>query len=68
MTIAPLIIGEGRPAIACLRPPRWATAFVRRYRVFRMGGDVLFDCDLKAESPTEDGPTVSAQPAVARVI
>jgi hypothetical protein len=33
-----------------------------------MGGDVLFDCDLKAESPTEDGPTVNAQPAVTRVI
>lgn len=46
VAIAPLIIGDGRPAIRlssrtilddCQRP---------RYRVFRMGGDVLFDCDL----------------------
>lgn len=46
VAIAPLIIGDGRPAIRlssraglddCPRP---------RYRVFRMGGDVLFDCEL----------------------
>jgi diaminohydroxyphosphoribosylaminopyrimidine deaminase/5-amino-6-(5-phosphoribosylamino)uracil reductase len=51
MAIAPLIIGDGRPAIRlparalrdCRRPP---------YRVFRMGGDVLFDCDL---TPPGDG-------------
>jgi riboflavin-specific deaminase-like protein len=46
MAVAPLIVGSGRPAIRlepkdllrdCQRPV---------YRVFRMGGDVLFDCDL----------------------
>ena len=46
MAVAPLIVGSGRPAIRlepkdllrdCQRPA---------YRVFRMGGDVLFDCDL----------------------
>jgi riboflavin-specific deaminase-like protein len=68
MAIAPLIIGDGRPAIRlparevlgdCQRP---------RYRVFRMGGDVLFDCDLRAhESEIGDQPPDSA-PAVTRVI
>ena len=47
MAVAPLIVGSGRPAIRLEpRATDRATASVRRYRVFRMGGDVLFDCDL----------------------
>jgi len=44
---APLIIGNGRPAIRL--PARDALSECRRprYRVFRMGGDVFFDCDLR---------------------
>jgi diaminohydroxyphosphoribosylaminopyrimidine deaminase / 5-amino-6-(5-phosphoribosylamino)uracil reductase len=67
MAIAPLIIGDGRPAIRlparevlgdCQRP---------RYRVFRMGGDVLFDCDLRAhENEAGDQPPDTAP--VTRVI
>lgn len=48
VTVAPMFIGGGRPAFRlpaanllrdCARPG---------YRVFRMGGDVLFDCDLRS--------------------
>ena len=48
MAIAPLIIGDGRPAIRL--PPRATLSDCHRprYRVFRMGGDVLFDCDLRS--------------------
>jgi diaminohydroxyphosphoribosylaminopyrimidine deaminase / 5-amino-6-(5-phosphoribosylamino)uracil reductase len=65
MAIAPLIIGDGIPAIRvsarsnlrdCLRP---------QYRVFRMGGDVLFDCELTSTERRDD-PTSS--PLVSRVI
>ncbi len=65
MAIAPLLIGDGRPAIRlparaalrdCLRP---------RYRVFRMGGDVLFDCDLTEDAGTTAG--VSDRP-ITRII
>jgi diaminohydroxyphosphoribosylaminopyrimidine deaminase / 5-amino-6-(5-phosphoribosylamino)uracil reductase len=56
MAIAPLIIGDGRPAIRL--PPRAALRDCHRprYRVFRMGGDVLFDCELRTSSDP-DGPT-----------
>jgi diaminohydroxyphosphoribosylaminopyrimidine deaminase/5-amino-6-(5-phosphoribosylamino)uracil reductase len=51
VAIAPLIIGNGRPAIRL--PPRATLSDCRRpsYRVFRMGGDVFFDCELKAPGP-----------------
>jgi riboflavin-specific deaminase-like protein len=66
MAFAPLIIGGGRPAIRvparanlrdCLRP---------RYRVFRMGGDVLFDCELTTDEPHDDARPET--PLVSRVI
>jgi diaminohydroxyphosphoribosylaminopyrimidine deaminase/5-amino-6-(5-phosphoribosylamino)uracil reductase len=64
MAIAPLIIGDGRPAIRL--PARAALRDCRRpqYRVFRMGGDVLFDCDLTtsgydAEESEADAPLIT---------
>ena len=64
IAVAPLLIGDGRPAIRlapqenlrdCLRPA---------HRVFRMGGDVLFDCDLRAQA--SEG--ASGPPRVSRII
>ena len=48
IAIAPLVIGTGRPGIRL--PARGAIADALRpaHRVFTMGGDVLFDCDLRA--------------------
>lgn len=67
VAIAPLIIGTGRPAIRL--PPRSALSECRRprYRVFRMGGDVFFDCDLRdlGEGPEEGA---EEQPLVGRII
>ncbi len=63
IAIAPLLIGDGRPAIRMA--PRMALSDCHRprYRVFRMGADVLFDCDLTADS---DQP--APDPAITRVI
>jgi riboflavin-specific deaminase-like protein len=48
LAVAPVLIGGGRPAIR-LRPPLELRDCQRpAYRVYRMGGDVLFDCDLRA--------------------
>jgi riboflavin-specific deaminase-like protein len=57
MAVAPLIVGSGKPAIRL--EPKDALSDCQRpaYRVFRMGGDVLFDCDLTGppRTPPPDG-------------
>jgi diaminohydroxyphosphoribosylaminopyrimidine deaminase/5-amino-6-(5-phosphoribosylamino)uracil reductase len=68
LAIAPVIIGDGRPAIRL--PPYAALAECQRplYRVFRMGGDVLFDCVLGSHGDHGDGERASAIPPVKRII
>jgi diaminohydroxyphosphoribosylaminopyrimidine deaminase / 5-amino-6-(5-phosphoribosylamino)uracil reductase len=62
IAIAPLLIGDGRPAIRL--SPRSALSDCQRprYRVFRMGNDVLFDCELGADANGE------AKAGITRVI
>jgi riboflavin-specific deaminase-like protein len=57
VAIAPLIIGEGRPGIRLAPPATLGDCRRPRCRVFRMGADVLFDCDLRAGAGA--GPTRS---------
>ena len=66
IAIAPLLIGDGRPAIRLA--PRLALSDCHRprYRVYRMGADVLFDCDLRSDAD-EPGPHQSVAPII-RVI
>ena len=64
IAIAPLLIGDGRPAIRLSPRSALSDCHRPRYRVFRMGADVLFDCDLGADA---DSPG-AAQPAITRVI
>jgi riboflavin-specific deaminase-like protein len=54
IAIAPVIIGNGRPSVRL--PAREALRDCARpaYRVFRMGGDVLFDCNLRIPAPSGD--------------
>ena len=46
ITVAPVFIGDGRPAIRLSPPNRLRDCLRPSCRVFRMGDDVLFDCDL----------------------
>lgn len=68
MAVAPLIIGDGRPAIRLQQPPA-ALGDCHRpsYRVFRMGGDILFDCDLRS-APTDDDAAATIDPPLSRII
>ena len=46
IAIAPLLIGDGRPAIRLPARTTLSDCHRPRYRVFRMGADVLFDCEI----------------------
>jgi diaminohydroxyphosphoribosylaminopyrimidine deaminase / 5-amino-6-(5-phosphoribosylamino)uracil reductase len=50
VAIAPLIIGDGRPAIRLAPQQKLRDCRRPQYRVFRMGGDMLFDCDLHSDA------------------
>lgn len=63
IAVAPLITGVGRPGMRltgaqrmqeCLRPP---------HRIFSMGDDILFDCDLRGDAPLR-----SAKGGLSRVL
>ena len=58
IAIAPVLIGDGRPAVRLLPQVRLRDCRRPGYRVFRMGGDVLFDCDLnlRADTPQDAVP------------
>lgn len=67
IAIAPLLIGDGRPAIRLPARTALSDCHRPRYRVFRMGADVLFDCEIGP-----DGNNAAAasdpQPPITRVI
>jgi len=67
IAIAPLLIGDGRPAIRL--PPRTALSDCHRprYRVFRMGTDVLFDCEIGPDGNMASNQP-DPQPPITRVI
>ena len=48
IAIAPLLIGEGRPAIRLPPQARLQDCLRLQHRVYRAGSDILFDCDLRA--------------------
>lgn len=47
IAIAPLVIGAGRPGLALPSRARIGDCLRAAHRIFRMGDDVLVDCDLR---------------------
>jgi riboflavin-specific deaminase-like protein len=68
VAIAPLLIGDGRPAIRLTARPVLRDCRRPSYRVFRMGGDVLFDCDLTSREDTAGGDGSETPALVSRII
>jgi diaminohydroxyphosphoribosylaminopyrimidine deaminase / 5-amino-6-(5-phosphoribosylamino)uracil reductase len=66
VAIAPLLIGDGRPAIRLQPPDALGDCHRPRYRVFRMGADVLFDCDLR--SGEDQDRHEDAEPPITRIL
>jgi diaminohydroxyphosphoribosylaminopyrimidine deaminase / 5-amino-6-(5-phosphoribosylamino)uracil reductase len=50
VAIAPLVTGTGRPGLTLPARDRIADCLRPQHRVFTMGEDVLFDCDLRASA------------------
>jgi len=67
IAIAPLLIGDGRPAIRLPARTALSDCHRPRYRVFRMGADVLFDCEIGPDR-TDGISQPDAQPPITRVI
>jgi diaminohydroxyphosphoribosylaminopyrimidine deaminase/5-amino-6-(5-phosphoribosylamino)uracil reductase len=67
IAIAPLLIGDGRPAIRLPARTALSDCHRPRYRVFRMGADVLFDCEIGPDG-NADNPAPAGQPPITRVI
>lgn len=65
LAIAPLLIGDGRAAIRLPAPLLLGDCHRPEYRVFRMGGDVLFDCNLRSRA---DAPRSADAEHVSRII
>lgn len=54
LAIAPFLIGDGRAAIRLPAPAALEDCHRPAYRVFRMGGDILFDCNLRRSSDGDE--------------
>jgi riboflavin-specific deaminase-like protein len=57
VAIAPLMTGTGRPGLTLPARDRIADCLRPAHHVFTMGGDVLFDCDLRAPALTPTVPS-----------
>jgi riboflavin-specific deaminase-like protein len=61
IAIAPLVTGSGRRGLSLPARDKIAECLRPQHRVFTMGGDVLFDCDLRASAAP---PSAAASPVV----
>ena len=66
LTVAPLVIGTGRPGLRVPAPDRLVDARRPPVRLFRMGSDLLYDLDLRPPAESQ-GATEEARPPLARV-
>jgi riboflavin biosynthesis pyrimidine reductase len=61
LAVAPLVTGEGRRGLSLPASPALAACMRPGCRVFRMGADILFDCEVRAGAGV--GTSAGAEPA-----
>jgi riboflavin-specific deaminase-like protein len=67
IAVATVFIGEGRRAIHTAPQPRLQDCLRPRKRVYRMGEDILFDCELRVSGTPTDASTAHVA-AVQRIL
>jgi riboflavin-specific deaminase-like protein len=58
IVVAPFLMGEGRPGLRVPSPARLQDCLRPPPRVYALGSDVLFDCDLRADHTERDASGV----------
>ncbi|MBN1239217.1 MAG: RibD family protein [Gammaproteobacteria bacterium] len=67
IAVAPIVTGHGRPGIRLVARHHISECLRPAHRVFRMGGDVLFDCDLGREAEAPE-PADGADASLSRIL
>jgi diaminohydroxyphosphoribosylaminopyrimidine deaminase/5-amino-6-(5-phosphoribosylamino)uracil reductase len=68
IAVAPLFIGDGRPAIRLPPQLRLQDCLRLKPRVYSAGSDILFDCDLRATAGRMNGHDTSLSTMIRRVL
>lgn len=67
IAVAPLLIGAGRPGVQLSASPRLRDCLRPEHRIYRMGGDVLYDINLRAERRHETAVDAT-HPGLSRIL
>jgi diaminohydroxyphosphoribosylaminopyrimidine deaminase / 5-amino-6-(5-phosphoribosylamino)uracil reductase len=67
VAVAPLLIGNGRPAIRLAARQRLKDCMAVEPHIYRTGRDILYDCDLRASTPGACRPGVGEAGPVRRI-
>jgi diaminohydroxyphosphoribosylaminopyrimidine deaminase / 5-amino-6-(5-phosphoribosylamino)uracil reductase len=68
ITVAPLLIGQGRPTLRISPRVQLRDCLWLHHRVYRAGLDILFDCDLRATAGSSNGACMPASATVQRIL
>jgi riboflavin-specific deaminase-like protein len=68
IAVAPLLIGQGRPAVRLSPRVHLRDCLRLHHRVYRAGLDILFDCDLRAAAGSANGQGTPASSTIQRIL
>jgi diaminohydroxyphosphoribosylaminopyrimidine deaminase / 5-amino-6-(5-phosphoribosylamino)uracil reductase len=68
IAVAPLLIGQGRPAVRMSPRVHLRDCLRLHHRVYRAGLDILFDCDLRAAAENPNGQSAAAPATIQRIL
>ncbi|MDX1562384.1 MAG: RibD family protein [Gammaproteobacteria bacterium] len=67
VAIAPVMTGRGKPGLRLRAQDRLNDCPRPAHRIFRMGADILFDCDLRADTAATTTGRDGGEPSLGRI-